>query len=241
MSERKHYLFDIDGTLTPPRGKMSAGFLMKFLDWMSDKSVFLVAGSDKKKVDEQVPHSIIKRCSGIFCSMANEFWMDDELIYKKEWEPSIDLVTKLTDVYVQSPYLNKKDAWLEMRTGMANFSVAGRDSNYDERLKYFEWDKQSGERIYIVDYLSEMFPDLDFRIGGQISIDICPKGFNKSLASKWIRKNLGGAMLFFGDSCHEGGNDYDIYLDIENNEEGKAYNVESPKETLRMLGVPWRC
>ena len=43
------YLFDVDGTLTPPMKKMESGGAMRFLNWMKDKQVYIVAGSDKKK------------------------------------------------------------------------------------------------------------------------------------------------------------------------------------------------
>ena len=41
------------------------------------------------------------------------------------------------------------------------------------------------------------FPELDACIGGQISIDIYPKGNDKSQASKWVAKNLKKEMAFF--------------------------------------------
>ena len=43
------FLFDIDGTLTPPRKAMESGEAMRFLSWMSDKNVYIVSGSDRKK------------------------------------------------------------------------------------------------------------------------------------------------------------------------------------------------
>ena len=36
------YLFDIDGTLTPPTQKMQGDFVYSFLDWSSEKDFFLV-------------------------------------------------------------------------------------------------------------------------------------------------------------------------------------------------------
>ena len=35
--------------------------------------------------------------------------------------------------------------------------------------------------------------------------------------------------------CYEGGNDYDIYLDIEENRDGEAFRVKSPQDTLKIL------
>ena len=48
-----YFLFDIDGTLTPPRQKMEGGYAMSFLSWMANKNVYLVTGSDRKKILQQ--------------------------------------------------------------------------------------------------------------------------------------------------------------------------------------------
>ena len=48
----KIYLFDIDGTLTEPRKKMSDNHVLSFLSWMTNKNVYLVTGSDYQKVKE---------------------------------------------------------------------------------------------------------------------------------------------------------------------------------------------
>ena len=151
MARPTHYLFDIDGTLTAPRKKMSDSFLTLFLPWIEDKSIFLVAGSDMKKVDQQVPESVINRCSGIFCSMGNEFWSNGGQIYQKRWSAdeinALGILSRLASMYEASPYPTKRDNWLEHRTGMINFSVAGRDSSIEERKKYSEWDKENKEKI----------------------------------------------------------------------------------------------
>lgn len=236
-----HYLFDIDGTLTKPRQSMSRDFCNKFLSCIKDKSIFLVAGSDIGKVREQVNSDVINICSGIFCSMGNELWFTDGTSdgmyceYRKDWVCDNRLLNVLTSIRELSPYPIKRGNWLEPRTGMVNFSIPGRDSNIDERIAYSEWDKQNKERESTVKKLHQQFHNLDFRIGGQISIDISPNGNNKSLASKWIRHNIGGKLYFFGDSCFDGGNDVDIYEDIVAVGDGKAYNVDTPEVTLQLL------
>ena len=92
------------------------------------------------------------------------------------------------------------------------------------------------ERESIVKILSNKYTNLDFKIGGQISIDIQPNGANKSQASKWLREKFKGCELyFFGDKCSESGNDYDIVKDIDEHGDGKTFNVEGPSDTIRIL------
>ena len=233
------YLFDIDGTLTPPRQKMDGGFLFFFLSWMEGKKVFLVGGSDLEKVHEQIPRSVSHRCEGIFCCMGNEFWQKDKIIYQNNFDPAPRLREMLTSfqMYTKFPIKAKvggRGAIFEFRTGMLNFTTIGRNADSEERNKYYEWDKKSGERIHIAQEVEKSFPDLEARLGGQISIDIQPKGYNKSQASKWVRENVDKDILFIGDKCMEGGNDSDIYLDVKNNK-GSVWQVGGFHDTMEVL------
>lgn len=229
------YLFDVDGTLTPPRQRMTTNCLWAFLDWSKDKTVFLVTGSDMPKLNEQLPHSVISRTSGIFTSMGNELVINGTLIYENEWKPPTDLLTKLISIRDKSPYANKRDNFLEYRVGMVNFSVAGRESNTEERQSYYDWDRFHKERKSIAEEIEKSFPDIEAKLGGQISIDIQPRGNNKSLASQWIRENIGDRMVFVGDKCEEGGNDYDIVQDIVKHRDGEYYPVKNFLETFELL------
>ena len=236
------YLFDIDGTLTPPRAKMENTFLHFFLSWMQNKKVFLVGGSDKIKIDQQIPSSVLRRCAGIFCCMGNEFWQGEEIVYRNEFNPPEQLKEMLISyqMHTRFPVRVKKGGRgviMEHRTGMLNFTTIGRNADEKERNRYYEWDEERKEREEIAKEVELKFPELEARIGGQISIDIQPKGYNKSQASEWVRKNVEGynRITFFGDKCQEGGNDHDIYLDILNNRDGLTWQVEDWKETMEAL------
>ncbi len=229
------YLFDIDGTLTPPLQRMEQNFLFFFLSWSKNKKVYLVGGSDKKKIESQLPSSVIKRCAGMFCCMGNEFWQGKELIYKNKFDPPKTLIEMLSSFQIntKSPTLGKAP-FIEYRTGMLNFTTVGRNIGLAQRNIYYEWDKKSQERNEIAKKVEETFPNLEAKLGGQISIDIQPKGYNKSQASQWVRENIDENIFFAGDKCFEGGNDYDIYLDVKN-KGGTAIQVEGWEHTVRVL------
>jgi phosphomannomutase len=234
------YLFDIDGTLTPPRQRMGHSTLHDFLTWAVGKKIFLVAGSDFGKVREQLPASVLDRCEGIFCCMGNEFRRANKIIYQNEFNPPAALRELLVarQMYGGFPVKAKRGGRgdiFEFRTGMLNFTTIGRNAGTEERNKYYEWDKKHEERRGIADEVEEKFPELEVRLGGQISIDIQPKGNNKSQASKWVRENLREQMLFFGDKCEEGGNDYDIALDITKNGDGMVFQVKGDRDTIEAL------
>ena len=236
MIKHRIYLFDIDGTLTQPRQKMSSDHIVAFLSWMTNKNVYLVTGSDYQKVKEQLPDSVIRKCDGVFCSMANQFIQNNKIIYKKNWKPTQSLVDDLNFLYEISEFPYKGKKIIETRVGMINFSVVGREASQKQRDVYSRWDKENKERESVVKVLSNKYTNLDFKIGGQISVDIQPKNSNKSQASKWVREKFKGCELyFFGDKCSEFGNDYDIAKDIKEHKDGKIFSVEGPNDTISIL------
>ena len=233
--ERLVYLFDVDGTLTRPMKSMEVSFAMSFIHWMQGKQVFIVAGSDKKKINSQLPASLSSRAEGVFCSSANELWIKDKLIYKNDWTPSTDFLEFLTELYRDSHFTPKGKNFTEKRTGMVNFSIVGREAPHELRDIYFKWDKVNKEREDMSRKIRAYFPELEVCIGGQISIDIYPKGQDKSQASKWVTKNLKKEMVFFGDKCYEGGNDYPIANDIVKRGCGTYHQISSCEQTLKIL------
>jgi hypothetical protein len=54
------FVFDIDNTLTPPRAAMLPEFAAQFLSFCRSEIVYLVTGSDRGKVDEQVPAILLR-------------------------------------------------------------------------------------------------------------------------------------------------------------------------------------
>ena len=82
----------------------------------------------------------------------------------------------------------------------------------------------------MMDLIREEFPDLKFSIGGQISIDIFPKNWNKTYCLQFIDGKY-NKIHFFGDNTQPGGNDYEIYNDSR--VEGKT--VTKWQDTYEML------
>ena len=80
------YVFDMDGTLTPPRRPMESSFADKFLPFLLRNMAFIATGSDLAKVQEQIPLHIMNCFEGIFCSMGNLLWSKGETVYKNEIE-----------------------------------------------------------------------------------------------------------------------------------------------------------
>ena len=85
------YLFDMDGTLTPPRLPMTEDFADTFVPWLAHHKAFIATGSDFAKVMEQLPDSVINAFSGIYCAMGNQLRQGHEIVYQKDFKLSDDL------------------------------------------------------------------------------------------------------------------------------------------------------
>ena len=79
------YLFDMDGTLTPPRLPMTEDFADTFVPWLAHHKAFIATGSDFAKVMEQLPDSVINAFSGIYCAMGNQLRQGHEIVYQKDF------------------------------------------------------------------------------------------------------------------------------------------------------------
>ena len=82
------YLFDVDGTLTPPRQRIDEEFGEIFLGWVREqtKTAYLVTGSDVSKTKEQLFDAFIDQCAGVFTCSGNVFYLNNEIVYKNEIE-----------------------------------------------------------------------------------------------------------------------------------------------------------
>ena len=231
-----HYLFDVDGTLTAARSPIDKDFKQFFGRWVNKvrergNEVFLVTGSDKPKTIQQLGTDLYRCVNGVYQNGGNQFFIRNSLISESKWGMSPHLHLDLLMIVEKSRWAGTANVNLEERTGMVNFSTVGRAATPDQRKEYYEWDKIHGERKKIAGWLSRRYPRLEFAVGGKVSIDIFPKGKDKSQ----ILKDMTGETIFFGDRCFEGGNDYPIAMKSD-----KYHQVENWKETKFIITAYYR-
>lgn len=217
------YIADMDGTLTPARLPMTAVFADFLESFVEQNTFYIISGSDLKKVQEQIPPQILDKVSGIYCSMGNEFFIKNELVYSKEFSPSSVLLEDLEKYRQHTTYPGKLfPNYIEKRRGMVNFSILGRDCTLQARIDYKSWDDIHHERRNIAEQLIKKYPEYDISLGGNISIDIVPHGFGKEQIASILREKYPNKkIIFLGDRTERGGNDYSLaqaILKIENTE-----------------------
>ena len=246
----KALIFDMDGTLTEATQKISDEMLESLSLIKPSYNKYLVTGSDMTKVLNQIPEDfLLKNFRKVFTCNGTRVYdtsldMDDET---KPIQPDLvhkinlldhysqadlnHLVSRLLLIASESHTKYKTGTFVEWRESQINFSVVGRNCSLDQRENYVQWDKKSNERKKIVKRLEEEFSGwgLGFNLGGQISIDITRKEWDKTYALKHIPENPLDC-IFFGDKVVEGGNDHSIAMKC-----GKYYDVKSPSDTLILL------
>tara|TARA_Y100000593_G_scaffold72224_1_gene132662 strand:+ start:388 stop:1086 length:699 start_codon:yes stop_codon:yes gene_type:complete len=226
-----NFLFDVDGTLTPPRGKMDREFDKFFGQWTvyqqsKGNKVYFVTGSDRAKTLEQVSISLYRLIDGSYQSCGNELYVRDRLTKYSQWKMPADLHLDIIEVLEKSKWYGRAENNIEERVGMVNISTLGRSASKVLRKEYYTWDKASGERLDIVDQLSHKHPDISFTIGGEISIDIYPNGKDKSQ----VLADMEGETIFFGDRCEKGGNDFTIATMAD-----RSFSINSWRQTYEIL------
>lgn len=231
------FVFDMDGTLTPARLPMEAEFAIRFHNWQQTHKSFVATGSDFKKVEEQLPPSIINSFTGIFSSMGNVLTAQGQVIYQNNFKPDPELFTMLEQYRKQTSYPGiLYPNYIEERIGMINFSVLGRDCPYAERERYSAWDNTSHERETIATELRQAFPQYDISVGGSISMDITPKGYGKDQIAKKLRQKYPyEKIIFFGDKTFKGGNDYELAHALSKLENTMIMQINNPAEVLFAL------
>jgi len=232
------FIFDIDGTLTPSRLRMTEEFAKFFDKWSEKNKYYLVTGSDLDKTKEQLPIAYIDRAEAIFTCCGNQMWRDDELIYNNKFTPPESLIEHLEEKIKYSKYYHRAGNHIEDRGSMLNFSVVGRDCTQEQREDYFKWDKQTNERKNISNDIKSTWTKLDAVIGGQISIDIYPKGSDKSQVLDIIKQERlvePDEYIFIGDGIENGGNDYPLAELMDNTEMCDWYHTKGWKHTKEIL------
>ena len=234
-------LFDVDGTLTAPRQVITPEMEQMMQDLKQKVVIGLVGGSDLRKISEQMSaetdvlqrydyvfseNGLIAHKKGAEIGRTNiSSFMGDELIQR-----FINFAL-LKMSQIQLPC--KRGTFVEYRTGMLNVCPVGRSCSQAERDQFAAYDKEHHVRQKLVEEFKKEFPDagLSFVIGGQISIDVFPTGWDKRYCLKYVEQDGFENIYFFGDKTMEGGNDFELFADPRT----KGYTVTGPEDTAKQL------
>eukprot|EP00906_Rhabdomonas_costata_P028795 RCo040707 len=234
-------LFDVDGTLTLPRQKVMPEML-EALRRLKTKGVAvgMVGGSDLVKQKEQLGDDLLE--SGLFDYVFTEngllSFKDGKEIHRQNLKgalgekPYQELVKTALRMIADLDIPVQTGTFVEYRAGMVNISPIGRNATVEERNAFEAYDKVHGIRAKMVDSLQKQFGDklnLKFSVGGQISFDVFPKGWDKTYCLRFLDDFE--TVHFFGDKTHAGGNDHEIYESPRT----IGHSVKTYQDTIKLL------
>jgi len=239
----KLVLFDVDGTLTPARQGASPMMLELLSELRKKVAIGFVGGSDLPKISEQLAidgNPVVDRFDYAFAENGlTAYKLGKQLpsqsfikhIGEDKYKPLVNFILRyIADLDIPI----KRGTFVEFRNGMINVSPIGRNATIAERHEFEDYDKVHGVRAAFVKVLKEKFADynLTFSIGGQISFDVFPTGWDKTYCLRHVEDEGFEEIHFFGDKTYQGGNDYEIFTDKRT----IGHSVTNPEDTQRILG-----
>ncbi len=228
------YIFDVDGTLTPSRGKMDNEFANWFEHFATHNAVYLVTGSDREKTLEQIPKAIYSLCVAVYQCSGNDVWQQDNNVKSGVLNLPDKLQFDLLGILHDSGFKPKTGNHIDNRPGLVNFSILGRNATLEDRYNYKGWDEHKKERETICNYLRSRWVNYNFQIAGETGIDITASGSTKAQILKDFDPK--DAIYFFGDKCEPGGNDHEIALAVHDRENGsRVFEVKDWEDTWSNL------
>lgn len=97
----------------------------------------------------------------------------------------------------------KRGTFIEYRTGLINVSPIGRNCSQEERNQFYAYNKEYKVLETFKSIVEKEFSDYDlkFSIGGQISFDCFPIGWDKTYCLQFLEEY--DNVFFFGDKTSE--------------------------------------
>uniref|UniRef100_A0A8C2DSR0 Phosphomannomutase n=1 Tax=Cyprinus carpio TaxID=7962 RepID=A0A8C2DSR0_CYPCA len=201
-------LFDVDGTLTPPREKIDPELDDFFQALRKKVKIGVVGGSDYSKIAEQLGEGdeVIHKFDYVFAENGTVQYKDGKLISKQAIQNHLgeellqDLINFCLSYMGLIKLPKKRGTFIEFRNGMINISPIGRSCTLEERIEFSEIDKREKIREKFVAALQKEF------------------------AGKGLRFTRGEQEMT------SGGNDYEIFEDPRT----IGFTVCSPEDTARL-------
>ncbi|XP_063164368.1 phosphomannomutase 1 [Candoia aspera] len=232
-------LFDVDGTLTPPRQKIEPEVAAFLQELRKRVAIGVVGGSDYSKIAEQLGEGdeVINKFDYVFAENGTVQYKNGQLISKQAIQNHLgeELLQELINFCLNYMALlklpKKRGTFIEFRNGMLNISPIGRSCSLEERIEFSELDKKEKIREKFVAALQREFAGkgLRFSRGGMISFDVFPEGWDKRYCLNILEDERFDLIHFFGNETTPGGNDYEIYDDPRT----VGHSIHSPQDTVR--------
>ena len=253
----KIVLFDMDGTLTPPRGKMNYKMIESLIRLQrSGFLIGIVTGSDMNYLQEQCEimfddfsfdhrEVLYYPCNGtkhyryIHNKLMNVYQRD---MVEEVGEKNYRMLMR-TCINIQRHIADTTDCpltglFFDYRGSMLNWCPIGRLASEKDRQAWIEIDNQENVRKTWLAHLKNMLhthgvKNVTVKLGGDTSFDIFPAGWDKTYVLNNF--NPDDEIYFIGDRCSTNGNDKELYDAIKLREAGESFETNGPYKTIDIV------
>lgn len=247
-------LFDLDGTLSEPRGPVSDEICRELIRLQdSGLKVGIVTGSGLEYIVEQFrrfssdeSRKLVSQGLELLpCNGTQRYLPEGENFQFSMVSPVISMrnemgrvswhrlqrflaeeQSRIIRIWDNLPYTGN---FVSYRTSLLNWCPIGRDAQPEDRKIFEDFDRKENFRRSYLNVLKGGFEDIKIsvtaKLGGSTSFDIYPQGWDKSYALRWYS---GDEVWFVGDRCKIDGNDHEIYEAVKKFNRG--IEVSSPED-----------
>ncbi len=222
--------FDVDGTITDPRQPIQKPILDLLVGLSECERIWLVTGSDEPKCRQQVG-PLFNAAERVFCCAGAEMWIATSRVWTKDWNPPVQLIVDLFAALDASGYDELTGKHVEIRTGMVNLSIPGRNATQAQRDRFTAWDEKTGTRRRIAKEINARYPKAHATLGGKTGVDITERGAGKHVILPYSDDDV----WFWGDECRVGGNDYSLAQELWLKPKDRVFHTSGWQDTYHQL------
>tara|TARA_E500000318_G_scaffold8247_1_gene7517 strand:- start:49760 stop:50554 length:795 start_codon:yes stop_codon:yes gene_type:complete len=253
---QKLVLFDMDGTLTPPREHLDYSLVDTLAEICRFAEIGIVSGSDYDYIMQQCGFLTKKEeiklklhilpCNGTkHCAPPLYKNQNHKNVFRENMRKHIGvanfqtIMKKLIDYqnYIVSHFdLPLTGHFISYRESMINWCPIGRNATNSDRNSFTQFDKSSGVSSFRRTLLKNLVEEFEnsripvtVKLGGETSFDIYPNGWDKTFALTHFPDH---EVYFLGDRCGDNGNDKEIFDALQPH---RSFWVDDTKHTNEIL------
>ena len=216
MKNIKLVAFDLDGTLTQHKTKLSDAHREVLVELQKRYTLLMVGAGQCGRIFEQMGHFPIDIIGnyGMQYARYNPETKALDMVYDVEEKCERDLCERqITEFREKYGYTDFKGENVEYhKSGCITFPLLGTKAEQADKLAF---DPDRSKRRSFYQEVIDAFPQYNVFVGGSSSFDMAPKPYNKYYAlDKYCTENgiAHSEVVFVGDDYGVGGNDESVYL-----------------------------
>ncbi len=209
MGMNEVLVFDVDGTLTPPRSPMDEPMARALRRLISARQVFSSPAATAPSSRRRRHATFSKSLPACSAALGNEIWRGRGSSWKCGIFFRRNSIALAAELLEGSAYPVRTGRHIEERTGSLNISVVGRNANLLQRRDYqFVTTASAHERDRLIAAIEAHFPNTSAIAAARSrSTSRRAAGTRPASSRRCAPARPGATVHFFGDTISEGGND----------------------------------